>query len=570
MVSIDTLKKVGDAKSIVTGPPTAEGVKGTTVEVAKGAAMGAATGGWVGAARGAAVSFAQTRAGRRIIAGTLGAVAVCSLIVPSSLLFVMYAAGSSAAYGNDFRAGQSAVESGQESAAVTRAKDTVDGHDVPWPLYLALTTVQVEPDINVGKLRDAIAKSPVRSLANAGVYVEGKGLVPGETDQLKTIAAEEKTAFVAALTQYGLDDSQANRVYALALKWAYGQTEECATGESSPGAGGGASADDGSPIQLEDGTTVTLSEVQLGNAQKIIGFASKINGITEDAIIISLMAAMTESALMNYANSNVPASLGFPHDAVGSDHDSVGFWQMRQHWGTIAELMDIEYQTKAFFGGPEGPNGGSPRGLFDIPGWDTMPKGEAAQAVEVSAFPDRYAANEPLARALLKRLGDGLTFCDGGTGIAGEAGHPLGDPKYLVVSGYGPRVPGAGSSNHKGIDFGAGCDTPIYAIADGKVVSAGLSGGWGNAVVIDHGGGLETRSAHMPYGGNWAQAGSMVKKGDQIGTVGTTGNSSGCHLHFETMMNGEYVDPGVVLKDMGVRLIWSSESNGIPPGAEMG
>lgn len=570
-MNLDTLQKVGNAKNLVTGPPTAEGVKGTTVAVAKGAAMGAVTGGgWVGAARGAAVSFAQTKAGRRIITGTLAVAGICALIVPTTLVFSMYLAGSTAAYGNDYRAGQSAVESGQDAAAVNHAQETVDGHDIPWPLYLALTTVQDEPSIDLIKLRDILARTHVRGLANAGVFVEGKGLVPGETDQLKAIGEEEKTAFVAALIEYGLDDSTANKVYATALKWAYGQTEACTAGEISPGNAGGTTGEAASPIQLEDGTTVTLSDVQMGNAQKIIGFASKIPNMTNDAIIISLMAAMTESTLKNYANSNVPESLNFPHDAVGSDHDSVGFWQMRQHWGTIAELMDIEYQTKAFFGGPDGPNGGSPRGLFDIPNWQTLPKGEAAQAVEVSAFPDRYAKNEPLARALLARFGDGLTFCDGGTGIAGEAGHPLGDSKYLVVSGYGPRVPGAGSSNHKGIDFGAGCGTPIYAIADGTVTHEGPEGGWGNSVVIDHGGGLTSRSAHMPNGVARAAEGSKVKLGDQIGVVGTTGNSSGCHLHFEMLMNGEYQDPGALLKDMGVRLIWSSESNGIPPGAEMG
>lgn len=571
-MDLNTVRKAADVKGVLAGPPTAEGVKGTTLEVAKGAAMGAVTGGgWVGAARGAAVSFVQTKAGKRIIAGIGTALTVCLVAVPVIGLFAVQMVNSAAAYGNDYRAGQSVVASGQEASAVTTAQDAAKRFDIPWPLYLALTTVGGQKDPDLGKLRDLLARNQARSLATAGVWVDGKGLVPGETDELKATAEEEKTAFVGALTAFGLQPRQAEKVYATALKWAYGQTEDCVGGETKPGAGG-STDDPASPIQLEDGSTITLSDVQLANAEKIIGFASKIPAVTEDAIIISLMAAMTESALKNYANRNVPESLNYPHDAVGQDHDSVGFWQMRQHWGTTAELMNIEYQTKAFFGGPEGPNGGSPRGLFDIPGWDTMPKGNAAQAVEVSAFPDRYAANEPLARALLARFGGGMSFCDGGTdvGHAGEAGHPLGDPSYLVVSGYGPRIPGAGSSNHKGIDFGAGCNTPIYAIADGTVVSAGPAGGWGNAVVIDHGGGLSTRSAHMPNGGNWAQAGTKVKLGDQIGTVGTTGNSSGCHLHFETMMDGDYVDPGVVLKDMGVRLIWSSESNGIPPGAEMG
>src|SRR5699024_7118798 len=93
----------------------------------------------------------------------------------------------------------------------------------------------------------------------------------------------------------------------------------------------------------------------------------------------------------------------------GSDHDSLGLFQMRPQsgWGTAAELMDPGYQARAFFGGPTGPNGGSPRGLLDIPDWEQMDTGEAAQAVAGSAYPGRYRTYAPVAAALLTCLTSG-------------------------------------------------------------------------------------------------------------------------------------------------------------------
>ena len=76
---------------------------------------------------------------------------------------------------------------------------------------------------------------------------------------------------------------------------------------------------------------------------------------------------------------------------------------------SVAELMDPAYQAAAFFGGPSGPNYPSPRDLLDIPGWQSMGKGEAAQAVEVSAYPDRYNNYEPVAENILTNLTSGTS-----------------------------------------------------------------------------------------------------------------------------------------------------------------
>ena len=98
---------------------------------------------------------------------------------------------------------------------------------------------------------------------------------------------------------------------------------------------------------------------------------------------------------------------------------------------------------------------------------------------------------------------------------------------------------------HDGTDFGAGCGTPIVAPASGKVLSEYFSTAWGNRIIIDHGThkgvGLSTISNHLS---SYAvAAGAHVTRGQVVGYVGTTGWSTGCHLHFTVMQNGVPVDP---------------------------
>lgn len=156
-----------------------------------------------------------------------------------------------------------------------------------------------------------------------------------------------------------------------------------------------------------NGEPVSLDRTQLERAAAIITGGSGIEGINEEAIIISLMAALTESTLRQLANvGTYPESGDYDNDGDGSDHDSLGLFQMRPQsgWGTVEELMDVDYQVEAFFGGPTGPNYPSPRGLLDIPGWEEMERGEVAQAVEVSAHPERYANWEPVALDIVEAL----------------------------------------------------------------------------------------------------------------------------------------------------------------------
>jgi murein DD-endopeptidase MepM/ murein hydrolase activator NlpD len=121
------------------------------------------------------------------------------------------------------------------------------------------------------------------------------------------------------------------------------------------------------------------------------------------------------------------------------------------------------------------------------------------------------------------------------------------------TSGFGVRSdPFLGRpAMHTGLDFRAATGDPVRATANGKVVSSGWAGGYGRMVEIDHGNGLSTRYGHLSEIG--VKVGDQIKIGQVIGAVGSTGRSTGPHLHYETRIDGDAVDPQKFLR-AGVRL----------------
>lgn len=118
------------------------------------------------------------------------------------------------------------------------------------------------------------------------------------------------------------------------------------------------------------------------------------------------------------------------------------------------------------------------------------------------------------------------------------------DPKFIVptkgtfTSGYGLRW----GKLHKGIDIAAPIGTPIFAVADGEVISSDWNnGGYGNLIEVKHEGGIITRYAHNKT--NKVKKGDKVKQGQLIALMGSTGFSTGPHLHFEIHKEGEAIDP---------------------------
>ena len=148
---------------------------------------------------------------------------------------------------------------------------------------------------------------------------------------------------------------------------------------------------------------------------------------------------------------------------------------------------------------------------------------------------------------LLKWTDGKATIWVNGDGVGGQTSQGMRMPvSGRVTSGYGSRFhPILGYRRmHAGLDFAAAHGTPITAAADGRVVAAGWSGGYGNLVRIAHSGGVQTMYGHMSRVA--ARAGSVVRQGQVIGYVGSTGLSTGAHLHYEVRKGGRAVNPASV------------------------
>jgi murein DD-endopeptidase MepM/ murein hydrolase activator NlpD len=149
-----------------------------------------------------------------------------------------------------------------------------------------------------------------------------------------------------------------------------------------------------------------------------------------------------------------------------------------------------------------------------------------------------------ITRAQVERLNRTLTLVPYRKPVIGEV---------EFTSGFGVRSdPFLGRpAMHTGLDFRASTGDPVRATANGKVASSGWAGGYGRMVEIDHGNGLSTRYGHLSEIS--VKVGDTIKIGQVIGAVGSTGRSTGPHLHYETRIDGEAVDPQKFLR-AGVRL----------------
>jgi murein DD-endopeptidase MepM/ murein hydrolase activator NlpD len=283
---------------------------------------------------------------------------------------------------------------------------------------------------------------------------------------------------------------------------------------------------------------------QIRNAAVIINVGSDLK-MPPRAWVIAVATAMQESRLTNLGN-------------LGSrnDHDSLGLFQQRPSsgWGTPAQVTDPVYASTKFY-----------EKLKTIPGWETMPLTEAAQKVQVSAYPDAYAKHEPVATQIVNDLADGAAGAVGSSisMVCASAGQiaasgwtiPL---KSVVGSGF--RT--ASRPTHQGVDLIVGRYTPIGAAASGIVSKVKCDedhsgrqtcnvdgypgkGGCGWMVEIQHAGNIMTRYCHMvqrPF----VKEGQEVTAGEIIGRVGTSGNSSGPHLHFEVHLNNDRSSAGAI------------------------
>jgi murein DD-endopeptidase MepM/ murein hydrolase activator NlpD len=302
-----------------------------------------------------------------------------------------------------------------------------------------------------------------------------------------------------------------------------------------------------------------LGRDQIRNAATIVRVGQQMQ-VPPRGWVIAIATALQESRLRN-----------LPNLGAKNDHDSIGLFQQRpsQGWGTVEQIMNPEYSSRKFY-----------ERLLTVEKWETLALTDAAQAVQRSAFPDAYAKHEMLASQVVNALTGGAARAAGSVtnlrcvaaGEVSASGWTV-PVKGTIVSGY--RT--ASRPNHQGVDIAVPRGTVIHAVAAGTVIrvrcnAIGPDGsnwgcdrdgspsvkGCGWYVDILHAGGFYTRYCHQvrqPV----VTVGQQVAPGQQIGWSGSSGNSSGPHLHFETHVNGDSsrngaVDPVRFMQEMGAPL----------------
>ncbi|MFG2163429.1 M23 family metallopeptidase [Micromonospora chersina] len=294
---------------------------------------------------------------------------------------------------------------------------------------------------------------------------------------------------------------------------------------------------------------------QLRNAAVIIKVGQDMK-VPARGWVIALATAMQESALRNLANSTVPASLALPHEGVGADHDSLGLFQQRPGWGSVEQRMTPSYTARKFY-----------EKMIRVRDWQHRPLTVVAQRVQVSAFPDAYAKHEDLAGRIVDALAGGAART---VEIAGKAVCDAAAGARIAASGWTAPLPGGVVSgfrttqrpSHNGVDLAADKRTEIHAASAGRVLVARCDpdrsgkrdcdrdgwpgkGGCGWFVDILHAGGYITRYCHMIERPR-VVPGQSVEAGEVIGLSGTSGNSSGPHLHFEVHVDSDRSSRGAV------------------------
>ena len=288
-------------------------------------------------------------------------------------------------------------------------------------------------------------------------------------------------------------------------------------------------------------------------------------GVPPRGIQIGIATALVESQALNLASRAVPESMTYPNDGVAAgDADSIGIMQQRVSMGwfdTIANGMKVDGQVSTFFDR-----------LLKVNGWQVMSFSGAAQAVQRSAFPSRYGQREADAVALYNRLSaaagtaDVVPAVDTGTNVCQEANagpisvsgkwaNPLSPARYYMTSPFGPRIdPVLGIPKpHKGQDLGTDGGTPIYSPCDGIAELVGWDAwGGGNMTTLNCGGDIVIKLMHQSK--TLIATGAKVEAGQKIGLVGTTGNSTGNHLHEQVEFKGTPIDPVPFMRDRGVPL----------------
>lgn len=615
----------GKAKSIVkdVGGGAASGAAAGAATGAVAGGVGALPGAAIGAVKGAATGIVKNKTTRKglifLLFSPLIILAIVGTFMIGAMQSMLVSTVSVSEGGQD--TAELAVASGIDQETFDAVYASSDSSNYPYTLTLAwndlLSTGDDEEDQAVfpqsafdvameevdptASYRNMIYRTEQNPLS------EGGGLRIPETDEVKEAQEELRAVWVDAIFKAGnqegeeslLDEKKAEQIYDKAVTLALGVGIDSCTAPSNTDPG-----------------SVDLEEAQKQHAITAMGVAKGMfPGDVEaqkQAATIALMTMAVEGGFKNYAHSGNPSqkardntpfsqadwdklgtvSQSLPHDAIGQDHDSIGLMQQRasgswgnsgdSNWqsdadGVIKRLMTPSFSIGKFI-----------QVLTQkVPDWKTTSdRGGAAQTVQVSAFPDKYAERESEALSLISQhwasapevkpdaaLGwDGAEQNPGettqgaacgatlGEGTMGVGAPPIDEGNGTVSSVFGPRdcSDGISSCFHEGVDLsGVGgtagnyCvkDIPVYSISSGIVEQAPDPGyGANNAIAIKYSEQLTFYYLHSPMDKFKIKVGDAVEAGQQITSMGSFGASTGCHLHIETHVEGEKVDPVPIIE----------------------
>lgn len=324
-------------------------------------------------------------------------------------------------------------------------------------------------------------------------------------------------------------------VFELAQATYLGWQPGAATSSPAGGMVCGATGPSGSfAVTAPGGAPATLVPAQLANAAVVVHVGQSL-GVPAQGLVIALATALTESTLWDLPNGSVPGSETDPSAQWGSyspanppsNGTSVGLFQQQDNWGPVASRMDPSSAAHAFFDGvPGGPNG-----LLQVPGWQSMPPGLAAQAVQASAFPGRYAGWMPAAQGLLGEA-EGIP-CTPSTGLpplsgASPTARTVIDAAEAWV-GKAPYVWGGGDASGPTMGLsGTGATGPPAATGQpgfdcsGLVLYSYAKVG----VVLPHYSGVPGQFSIVQQAGGFTMDMAQLKPGDLVFFNGSDGTSA--------------------------------------------
>ena len=281
----------------------------------------------------------------------------------------------------------------------------------------------------------------------------------------------------------------------------------------------------------------SMNEKDSAERQKVAALIVQIGeerNFSSQSITIAVATAIQESDLTN-----------LPYLGEKNDHNSRGIYQQQPspEWGTADEVQDPVHAINAFYDGLEKVSDRDNRPMMDV--------AIQVQRPDPSAYRKSWAWDTIAQQIVATNVaGSDSEFCSS----TADGWQPPLEKSYIVTSPYGMRLHPIYRvyRMHNGIDFSGAQGTPVYAVQDGTVDFAGPSGGYGNFIRLNHGNDVFSSYAHLSAYAIGVEDGALVKAGQLIGEVGTTGASDGPHLHFEMRANGEFVDPDAFMNRVGV------------------